>query len=79
MITVKHISSKKELKQFVMFPFQLYKDCKYWVPPLIKDEIKTLDDSKNPVFKNAEAKYYIAYRGGKSVGRIASSGVAAYR
>jgi len=71
MITVKKITSQKELKQFVTFPFQLYKDCKYWVPPLIKDELETLDTSKNPVFKNAEADYYLAYRDGKTVGRIA--------
>jgi GNAT superfamily N-acetyltransferase len=71
MITIKHISSKKELKQFVMFPFRLYKDCKYWVPPLINDEMETLDDSKNPVFKNADAKYYMAYKDKKPVGRIA--------
>jgi len=71
MITIKHISSKKELKQFVMYPFRLYKDCKHWVPPLINDEMETLDDSKNPVFKNAEAKYYMAYKDKKPVGRIA--------
>ena len=71
MITVKQISSKKELKKFVTFPFQLYKDCKYWVPPLIKDELETLDTTKNPVFKNAEASYYLAYKEGVAVGRIA--------
>ena len=71
MITIKQISSKKELKQFVLYPFQLYKDCKYWVPPLINDEMKTLDDSKNPVFKNAEATYYMAYKNKMPVGRIA--------
>ena len=54
-----------------MFPFQLYKDCEYWVPPIIKDEIETLDSAKNPVFKNAEATYYLAYKNGKAVGRIA--------
>ena len=71
MITVKQISSKKELKKFVTFPFQLYKGCKYWVPPLIKDEMETLDTAKNPVFKNAEASYYLAYKDGVVVGRIA--------
>jgi hypothetical protein len=71
MIKVKQITSKKELKQFVIFPFQLYKDCKYWVPPLIKDELETLDLSKNPVFKNAEAHYFLAYRNENIVGRIA--------
>jgi hypothetical protein len=71
MITVKQIASKKELKKFVTFPFQLYKDCKYWVPPLIKDEMETLDTTKNPVFKNAEANYYLAYKDGVVSGRIA--------
>ncbi|MDB9980261.1 MAG: GNAT family N-acetyltransferase [Flavobacteriales bacterium] len=71
MIIIKNISSKKELKQFVMLPFRLYKDCQYWVPPLINDEMETLDTAKNPVFKNAEATYYIAYKDKKPVGRIA--------
>jgi GNAT superfamily N-acetyltransferase len=71
MITVKQISSKRELKQFVKFPFQLYKNCQYWVPPLIKDELETLDAAKNPVFKNADASYFLAFQNNKPVGRIA--------
>ncbi|PKA84036.1 hypothetical protein ATE92_2206 [Ulvibacter sp. MAR_2010_11] len=71
MIKVLQVTNKKDLKQFVTFPFQLYKNCKYWVPPLIKDEMETLDSTKNPVFKNAEAAYYLAYMGRKIVGRIA--------
>jgi len=71
MISVRQIASKKELKEFVTFPFQLYKKCKYWVPPIINDEITTLDSSKNPVFENAEAKYYLAYKNNETVGRIA--------
>jgi len=71
MIDIKLVTTKKEFKQFVSFPFTLYKDCKYWVPPLIKDEMETLDEAKNPVFKNAEAKYYLAYKDGVIAGRIA--------
>ncbi len=71
MIEITHVTNPKELKQFVTFPFQLYKDCKYWVPPLIKDELETLDKAKNPVFQNADADYYLAYSDGKIVGRIA--------
>ncbi|RFN58366.1 GTP cyclohydrolase [Marixanthomonas ophiurae] len=70
MIEVKKVTNKKELKQFVTFPFKLYKDCKYWVPPLIKDEMETLDKAKNPVFKNADAWYFLAYKDGKIAGRI---------
>lgn len=71
MITVKQVSSKSDLKKFVTFPFKLYKDSPYWVPPLIKDEMETLDADKNPVFQNAEAWYYLAYRNKEIVGRIA--------
>ncbi len=49
MITVKEISTKKELKKFVKFPFKLYKNNKYWVPPIIKDEVTSFDKTKNPV------------------------------
>ncbi len=71
MIEIKKIRGKKGLKQFVKFPFELYKNCEYWVPPLIKDEMETLDESKNPVFKNAEAFYFLAYKNKEVVGRIA--------
>lgn len=71
MIEVKEIQTESEIKQFVKFPFTLYKDCPYWVPPLIKDELETLDKQKNPVFKNADAYYYLAYKDGVIAGRIA--------
>lgn len=72
MIKTVKVSTKKELKEFVVFPFKLYKDCSYWVPPIIKEELETLDIEVNPVFKNAEASYYLAYKDGKIVGRIAA-------
>jgi GNAT superfamily N-acetyltransferase len=70
MITIKEITSKQDLKRFVTFPFSLYKDSKYWVPPIIKDEMETFDKSKNPAFKNAEAWFFLAYKGDELVGRI---------
>lgn len=72
MITVKEIYSKKELKQFVTFPFKLYKDSKYWVPPIIKQELETFNKKKNPIFKDAEARFFLAYKGNEIVGRIAA-------
>lgn len=72
MITLKEAKTKREMKQFVLFPFSLYRDNKYWVPPIIKDEVNNFDPKKNPVFKNAEAKFFIAYRGEKIVGRVAA-------
>ena len=72
MIEVIKVESKKNVKDFVMFPFELYKDCEYWVPPIINEEIDAMDSNKNPVFKNAEAEFYLAYKENKIVGRIAA-------
>ena len=59
-ISLKKATSKKELKAFVLFPFSLYKDNKYWVPPIIKDEIDNFDPKINPVFQNAEAQFFFS-------------------
>ena len=72
MITIKEAISKKELTDYIKFPFSLYKDNKYWVPPIIADELETFDKIKNPTFENAEAFFYLAYRNNKIVGRIAA-------
>ena len=72
MVTLKEAITKSELKQFVKFPFSLYKDSPYWVPPIIKDELETFDKTINPAFKNAEAWFFLAYKEGKLVGRVAA-------
>jgi len=72
MITVIEANSKKLLKDFVKFPFKLYKDNPYWVPPLIADEMETFDKDKNPAFQNAEAYFYLAIKNNEIVGRIAA-------
>ncbi|WGK64078.1 GNAT family N-acetyltransferase [Croceiramulus getboli] len=70
-ITIREMITKKELRTFVKFPFMLYGKESNWVPPLINDELESMDPSKNPVFKNAKARYFLAYRDGQAVGRIA--------
>ncbi len=72
MITVKEITTKKDLKAFVKFPFILNKDFKSWVPPIISEELKTFDKNVNPVFKDAEARFFLAYKNDTVVGRIAA-------
>ena len=70
MITLKEIRTKKEMKQFVTFPFSLYKENPYWVPPIIKDELVIFDKTKNPIFEIANAQFFIALKNGEIVGRI---------
>ena len=72
MVTLREATSKADLKKFVTFPFTLYKDSPYWVPPIINDELDSFDKSKNPAFENAEARFFLAYKKEKIVGRIAA-------
>lgn len=72
MITIKEVTSKKDLKAFVKFPFKLYHDSPYWVPPIISQELKTFNKEENPVFKDAEARFFLAYKGKDIVGRVAA-------
>ncbi|MGW9686120.1 GTP cyclohydrolase [Flagellimonas sp. 2504JD1-5] len=72
MVNLKQVTSKADIKKFVKFPFKLYKGSPYWVPPIIKDEMESFDPAKNPVFKNAEATFFLAYKDGDLVGRIAA-------
>jgi len=68
---IKEVKDISDLKEFISFPYKLYAGNKYWVPPLRFDEINTLRKDKNPAFDFCEAKYWLAYKGGKIVGRIA--------
>ncbi len=72
MITIQEVTNKKLLKSYVTFPFSIYKNHPYWVPPLIADEMESFDKTKNPAFETAEAHLYLAYKEGKIVGRIAA-------
>lgn len=71
-IEIKEIHSRKELKDFVKFQLELYKDNPYFVPPLIDEEVDGFDVEKNPAFKFAIPHYFLAYKNNKIVGRIAA-------
>lgn len=72
MIEIRTITSEKELEKFIDFRTELYKDDPCAVPYLFMSEREDLDRKKNPAFKFCEAEYYMAYRDGKIVGRIAA-------
>lgn len=62
--------TKKDLKKFVKFGIDLYEGNPYYVPPLIRDDVNTLRPAKNPAFDFCEAQSFMAYSGGRPVGRI---------
>jgi len=72
MIEIKKINKKSDIKKFVDFPVKyLYKDCKYFVPPIFIDEVNMFLPNKNACFEDTDVQCFLAYRDGKIVGRIA--------
>jgi GNAT superfamily N-acetyltransferase len=69
-IKIKEVTDNKGLKDFVTVPFFIYKNDQFYASPLIKDMMEHLTD-KNPFFKRAKAKFFIAYNDGIPAGRIA--------
>jgi len=72
MITIKEAITKKEMKDFILFSFDLYKNNPNWIPPLISDELQTFDKKTNPTLQTAEAYFYLAYKNNKIVGKLAA-------
>ncbi len=70
-VTIKEISTPAEIKNFVKFAHKHYKENPYYVPTLVLEECDTLNPKKNPAFEFCDHIYYMAYKDGKAVGRIA--------
>lgn len=71
-IEIRTIRSSADLMKFIKFPWQIYRNDPNWVPPLIMDRKKFLSKEKNPFFKENPTEFYLAYRDGQLVGRIAA-------
>ncbi len=69
-IVIKACETTHDLKKFVQLPYELYSTNPYWVPPIKQDELKALQRVSNPAFDNCEAKFWVAYKNNKAVGRI---------
>ena len=73
MLEIKQIQpTRSALRNFTQFQIDLYRGNDYYVPPLVSDDIEALSPGKNPAFDFCEAAYFMAYRDGKPVGRIAA-------
>ncbi|MGE5861701.1 MAG: hypothetical protein ACM34J_14145 [Ignavibacteria bacterium] len=71
-IKIRTVKSRSDLKEFIKFPWRIYKDNEYWVPPLIMDRKKMFDKKKNPFYRHAESEFFLAEKNGELAGRIAA-------
>lgn len=71
-VEIKKVGTKRELKQFIRFNYEFYKDNPYSVPDLYDDMLATFSPKKNAAFEFCDAQYFLALRDGKIVGRVAA-------
>lgn len=72
MVTITEAKTRREIKEFVTFPWKVYKNDPNWVPPLIMDTKRMLDRKRSPFFEFGDAAFFLAYRDGTCVGRISA-------
>ncbi len=70
-IEIREVLTKKDLWTWVRFPNKLYKDNEFFVPFLENDEFETFSEDKNPAYAFCETRLFLAYKDGKTAGRIA--------
>ena len=70
-VIIKEVRTKSELKKFIWFGINMYKDCPFAAPPLMMDDLMNLSKGKNPALDFCDTAYFLAYRGSKIAGRIA--------
>ena len=71
MIEIVEVKNKKDRKKFIDFPTKLYKGVKQYVHPLRMSEFELFNPKKNVSFEDCDVVYYLAYKDGEVVGRIA--------
>lgn len=70
MVSIVEVTTRQQLRRFVDFPNQLYKDVPQFVPATYGDDLDDWDRKKNPAFSYCEARCWLALREGEIVGRI---------
>lgn len=69
---VKPVETKREQKQFLHLPWELYKGDEYWIPPLRDNQKELVGYKKHPFYENNESQTFLAFQDDKPVGRIAA-------
>ena len=62
---------RPDINKFINFPFELYRNNPYWVPPLLNNMKFNLNPAKHPFYKHSNAAFFIAEKDGRTCGRIA--------
>lgn len=71
-MTLTHLNPtvRRQVRRFIGLPFDLYRDCPQWCPPLRRDVALALDPERHPFYRHSTAESFLAEEGGRPVGRI---------
>ena len=69
-IVIQRVTTSRQRKQFLQFPWTIYQNDRYWIPPLRLDEKENVGYTRNPFYDRNRIQTFLAYRGGEAVGRI---------
>lgn len=72
MVNIVKATTRKQLRLFAEYPNRLYKGNPYYVPTMAADDVKTFDKTYNAAFEFCDADFFLAYRDGQIVGRVAA-------
>ena len=71
-VEIRPVKTRRELRRFVNFPEKLYHDNPYYIPPLVFDQMDTLDQEKGAAQEFCDSELYMAFKDGEMVGRVAA-------
>ena len=71
-VEIRPVKTRRELRRFVNFPEKLYRDNPYYIPPLVFDQMDTLDPKKGAAQEFCDSVLYMAFKDGEMVGRVAA-------
>jgi hypothetical protein len=70
-VEVRPVSSRRELRTFIDFPYELYAGDPAWIPPLLSEQRHQFSP-RSAFYQHAQVRLWVAYRDGRPVGRISA-------
>ena len=71
-VAVEKVITKKQVREFIKFPYTLYENDSNWFPPLLMDDYRKINRKEHLYYQHAEAEFFLSCKGGNAAGRIAA-------
>ena len=71
-VEIIEVENGRQLREFIRLPYRLYRELPFWVPPLISERKEFFDKNRNPFYRTATTKLFLARQNNEYVGRIAT-------